>query len=233
MNLTLHPATFEDLPRASVLLAKAVPNAYAQVIAVAQPGYVNYLHDRITEGKTHVYVAKAGYEVVGAAEFRLIPDGLFLNAIWVEPAYRGMRIGHALMDRAAADVPCPALWLDVDEDNVRAHQGYLQQGFVETGRSYVGRLSFIPPPQIPPLGRIALSTAEKHAFLRYGFCTLRLGDEQMGLMGRAVLRASSPLSAQALGIAKWLFPRRTLWCFGPRGEATEHVATLIRLRRGA
>lgn len=229
MTYALHPATPAHLPELARLLAKAVPESYASAIAVAQPRYGAYLHDHLTQGTTCVLFAESKGQPVAAAEFRRVPDGLFLNALWVEEAFRGMGIGRGLMDKAIRDASPPHVSLDVDDANLRAKEGYLRQGFEEVSRTILTKGL---PPDVsfrPEMHTVKVQPAERRAFLRYGFCMIQLGEESLGLMGTRVLRANAPLSAQARATAQTLFPRRTLWHFGP--AEGQYVATLVRMRK--
>lgn len=228
MTYTLHSATPAHLPELARFLAMAVPKTYAEAIAVAQPRYATYLHDCVMQGSTFVLFAEVEAQAVAAAEFRRIPEGLFLNALWVEPTFRGMGIGRAMVEEAVREASPVHVWLDVDERNQHAKAGYLRQGFVEVHRTALSKSSPPDVPSRPDLHTVRVASAERRAFLRYGFCTLELGDERLGMMGSHVLRATSLLSENARIIAKAVFPRRSLWCIGP--EVGERVATLVRMR---
>ncbi|MCL6262588.1 acetyltransferase [Craterilacuibacter sp. RT1T] len=64
--------------------------------------------------------------------FMLIDDG-HMEALFVDPAYRGLGVGRALVGHALH--LCPALTTDVNEQNTQAVGFYLKMGFRLTGRS--------------------------------------------------------------------------------------------------
>lgn len=229
MTPSLHPAQPHQVPELARLLAQAVPAAYAVASAVAQPGYAAYLEDHLRQGRIFVLYAEHEGRAVAAAEFRRVDGGLFLNAIWVEPGFRGMGLGRALIHRAVHEDAPTHVWLDVDEANVRTQQVYVNLGFKAVYRTSISRWPGQGARPTANLSRVTFPPEERRAMGRYGFCTLRVNGEPLGVMGSQVLRTTSRLSDETLACARVLFPRRTLWGLGP--ELGEPVATLVRMQK--
>lgn len=61
-------------------------------------------------------------------------DGVFVQRLYVRPAFQGRGLGRALLRRVAAFFPGRTITLDVEADNASAAGFYRALGFVETGQ---------------------------------------------------------------------------------------------------
>ncbi|TDW15547.1 GNAT family N-acetyltransferase [Kribbella kalugense] len=98
--------------------------------------------DSITAGRSRLYVAVLGDQVVGYAGLGperdpAAPPGTGeLYALFIHPSYWGTGAGRALTDAACADLRengCVNVWLWVLEANTRARRFYTTYGFTDTG----------------------------------------------------------------------------------------------------
>jgi putative acetyltransferase len=71
-------------------------------------------------------------EADGVIGFMLL-DGSHMEALFIDPAFRGKGIGRALVDEAVRR--CPSLCTDVNEQNRQAVGFYEHLGFERTGYS--------------------------------------------------------------------------------------------------
>ena len=96
--------------------------------------FANYLLER----DTSVYVAcDARRKIVGFALFRTVADEAELLTIVVDKAWRGRKIGNALLAAAIDDfryTPVRRFFLEVESENIHAIRLYQRFGFSRIGR---------------------------------------------------------------------------------------------------
>jgi ribosomal protein S18 acetylase RimI-like enzyme len=93
---------------------------------------------RLSDPTQVAVLARAGDTVVGmGAAFPDRPGWLHVVAMWVEPAWRGRRVSHRVLEalEAAADERGARLHLDVAVGNQAARASYLRYGFTPTGET--------------------------------------------------------------------------------------------------
>ncbi|MER7249835.1 GNAT family N-acetyltransferase [Kribbella sp. NPDC000426] len=109
--------------------------------------------DSIAAGRSRLYVAAAGSEVIGYAGVGPERDPSApantgeLYALFVHPSHWGTGAGRALADAACADLRgagCETVWLWVLEANMRARRFYATYGFQETGDRTYSSLNNLP-----------------------------------------------------------------------------------------
>jgi ribosomal protein S18 acetylase RimI-like enzyme len=97
--------------------------------------------DSIAAGRSRLYVAVAGEQVIGYAgvgperDAEAPPNTGELYALFVHPDHWGTGAGRALTDAACADLRaagCTTVQLWVLEANIRARRFYQRYGFTET-----------------------------------------------------------------------------------------------------
>ena len=112
----------------------AYGSTYARELAFAETDWIERLGD-----PTSVSVlAFAGDTAIGmGAGFSDLPGWLHVVAMWVDPGWRGLRVGHRVLDgvRDWADGRGLRLHLDVAHGNEPARSSYLAYGFTPTGET--------------------------------------------------------------------------------------------------
>ena len=113
---------------------------------------------RVEEVRSHLHdpgswflVASEGPALVGMASAEalrgddgagpVVPDGCFLNLLFVVPERWGEGIGGAILDAVLAEARrrrYSRIHLWTDEDNERSHRLYRRGGFSPTGRTAAG-----------------------------------------------------------------------------------------------
>ncbi|HEY4260541.1 MAG TPA: GNAT family N-acetyltransferase, partial [Schlesneria sp.] len=98
-------------------------------------------------GDVHYTIARCDGRFAGAAEFRRIPEGLFLNYIAIMPAYRDRGLGSRLL-REALDQhgtsEHAAIVLDVLDHNIAARRWYDRLGFCDERLTQWWTFSLVP-----------------------------------------------------------------------------------------
>lgn len=103
------------------------------------------LASRVPSAESAYFVAQSPDGIIGAAELRRRPNGLFLNDIAVHHGYRGKGVGAMLLSATVrmSQVSSGQIGLDVFHDNVRALQWYSRLGFtISTSAEF---LELAPP----------------------------------------------------------------------------------------
>ncbi|WP_329002676.1 GNAT family N-acetyltransferase [Kribbella sp. NBC_00709] len=109
--------------------------------------------DSIAAGRSRLYVAALGEQVIGYAgvgperDATAPPGTGELYALFVHPSYWGTGAGRALADAACADLRNAGfvdVWLWVLEANTRARRFYSAYGFTETGDRTHSSLNNLP-----------------------------------------------------------------------------------------
>lgn len=130
MSLAIRPATLADIP------------AMARLEEISFPGdrlSARSLRRLVREGRAMCLVAELDGRVTGDAIAlpRRGSRSLRLYSVAVDPGFRGMGIGAALLaesERWAASCGHGEIRLEVREDNAAAIRRYLATGYAETGR---------------------------------------------------------------------------------------------------
>lgn len=107
--------------------------------------------DSITAGRSRLYVAAEGNQIVGYAGVGPAregpPDTGELYALFVHPDHWGKGAAKLLTDAAIADLKdkgCREVWLWVLEANARARAFYRRYGFIETSARTTSSLNDLP-----------------------------------------------------------------------------------------
>ena len=113
------------------------------ILAVEQASFTNpwtremYLAELENEGLSFLYVAKdASRRVIGFCSFWRVTDELHINNLAVEPAWRRVGLGSALLTRvlrAGAGLGALTATLEVRRSNEAAQQLYARFGFSVAG----------------------------------------------------------------------------------------------------
>ncbi len=109
----------------------AYGSTYAREAAFGEADWRGRLED---PGQVAVLARTGGSTVGMGAAFTDLPGWLHVVAMWVDPLWRGRRVGHRVLDdvRAFADERGLRLHLDVALGNQAARTSYLRYGFVPT-----------------------------------------------------------------------------------------------------
>ncbi len=114
------------------------PSAFGSTYARERDFGEDVWRDRLGDPDGVAVLAFADGTPVGmGAGYQDLPGWLHVVAMWVDPAWRGRRVGHRVLDavRAWAEARGLRLHLDVAEGNVAARASYERYGFEPTGES--------------------------------------------------------------------------------------------------
>lgn len=88
------------------------------------------IRDEITDPNTHSVVAEVDGKVIGHARSDLVDGVVSIFRLYVQREFYGRGIGKALLAEVESNFdPSLEVWLDVFEDNKRAVDFYLSQGY--------------------------------------------------------------------------------------------------------
>lgn len=111
----------------------AFGSTYARELAFTEPDW----RDRLENPDGVVVLASHQGTPVGmGGGYQDLPGWLHVVAMWVDPAWRGRRVGHRILDGIAAwaDRRGLRLHLDVAQANPAARTSYERYGFAATGQ---------------------------------------------------------------------------------------------------
>ncbi len=169
--------------------------------------------------------------VVGFAEFRRLPQGLFLNHIYLREDARGKRLGRSLLRegiRLAGEQEEGSLGLHVFTENVRVRKWYASLGFELREELVWAEIPLNPPPRMNHDWWCASGMPQADKIQQvYGFSSFTLHTAsrtyEMGRIGEKLFRSTSLdilQDACALGALATLDRGRHLLCLGAKkGEA--------------
>lgn len=126
--LTIRPSTAEDGPRILAIWRGAVDATHDFL----RPDDRRALDEEVADFLPLAPNLLACNDEGRALGFMLF-DGQYMEALFIDPAYRGKGIGRLLVEHALTRIP--NLFTDVNEQNLQAIGFYLHLGFVPIGRS--------------------------------------------------------------------------------------------------
>ena len=220
MTAAIRPATPEDSPRLAVLLRWLLGKMRPYTI-YGCAGLDAYLRDTLAEGNEPMMVCTADAHIVGLTAWRLQANSLFLNHIYVRPAYRGRDLGRRLLRDGLrlTHAAHAQMALDVFDHNLRARRWYASLGFRLVGEKVWLRQA-LPPSAAMPAGCAAEGLPEAdRQHQRYGFSRFELTTPrrsyQVGRLGETLFRATTGAilaDETALRALAALAPERALLC---------------------
>jgi GNAT superfamily N-acetyltransferase len=180
----------------------AIPKEVRPLTPLGQHGAVRWLRDRLRHGDDWIRTLydAACDAPVGAAEWRIVDDALFLNSIAVSPAYRGRGYGAALL-ADGLDLPADRdhVRLDVFAEEERSKAWYRDLGFSPCGSRTWWRMPLNAGPtsdrDASSWSWVDMADADRqHA--RYGFSRVSLctptSTYRIGRLGPSLFRLTSP-----------------------------------------
>lgn len=123
LNLTIVPATIDDLPQLMALENACFSDPWPEAV----------MRTTFEVSVAKILLAKLDGEAVGFAMAYLIPPEGEIGDVCVSPAHRGKGIGRALMDALIDGSGCTQFWLEVRASNSAARSLYEKLGFEVLG----------------------------------------------------------------------------------------------------
>ncbi|GAB3803392.1 GNAT family N-acetyltransferase [Micromonospora zhanjiangensis] len=127
------------LRHAAGLLAASVPGVCRPLVAYGAERYDAFLARALTPPPAHRSLllrgVTAGTELIAVADWRILPDALFLNGVAVRDDHRGRGIGTRILadgEAIATRLRLATMLLDVSLGNASAHRLYRRNGFTDT-----------------------------------------------------------------------------------------------------
>jgi GNAT superfamily N-acetyltransferase len=211
----------------------------AQLLIHGCKGASEYIRMQVASGvpnaESAYLVAQAPDGILGAAELRRRPNGLFLNYIAVHPGHRGQRVATALLSAAVtmAGVGSGQIALDVFHDNTPALQWYGSLGF-KTGAS-AEFLELAPPGSADEAPAYVSGLPQADLCQeRFGFSSFNLisgkGTFSVGRIGDTWFRLTDPAAVRNPAIfaaLNLLDPGRRIFAVVPSSSAPP--AQVVRL----
>lgn len=190
-------------------------------------GYAAFLRADIRLGRSNsqFVVAESGEELVGVAEFRRMPNRIFVNHIYVRPEARRQGIGSRLLAAGLAglDDQFSEIALDVDSNNEVARRWYASLGLVEVEEAVWSIVESSCLDGAIGWWRLGNAVLASISLERFGFCVYEVvtynGEWRLGYTGRAarILDATAVKETGVLAAVRTLAPDRPLVF---RGEAS-------------
>lgn len=123
---------------ASAKLLEALERLLPQLSQSAQMPSNQYVEQMLRGGNTHLFVAEQGGEILGMLSLVIvdIPTGrkAWIEDVVVDEKARGLRIGHALVEKAKEEAKllgAKKIYLTSNPSRVAAHRLYKSCGFDE------------------------------------------------------------------------------------------------------
>ena len=142
MRISIGNAREADTSRIVGLMGESFEKERLSYLIYGCPGIKSYVADQINyranNPVTRYTVARQAGQVIGASEFRLFPNQLFLNYIAVDPQCRSKGLGRLMIADAIRRFRTDqsiTIGLDVYEDNSAARRFYERLYFFEIYRT--------------------------------------------------------------------------------------------------
>ena len=229
----------EEAPELVEVLRLSLPNELTPFTIYGGRGVVEFVRKQaeVSECDSRYFCASDGTRMLAAAEFRVVPSGLFLNYIAARPEARGAGHGTQLIKtalRVLAPDSAGQLGLDVFADNTAARGWYERLGFTELGESV-----WLTQETTPGGQRYAVSGVAQAELVhaKFGFSQLALvtprGSVGLGRLGTGCFRVTSQADfddERVVATCCALDPRRVLLGILPSDAQTKVQPTRIVAR---
>jgi len=159
---------------------------------------VNWLHSE----REYFYIAEYMREVAGFAHFIMNQRVAHLDWIAVVPRFQHKKILTKVLElfrAAAASRGCHVLTLDVVNENMRLRNWYKRQGFVETGETYLYRVTALPrKDEISAENMKEICDAFRRVTKSVWYRSFGFGKSSLEISGRSVMIGILDENAQVL-----------------------------------
>lgn len=134
MSLEIRVARVAEAQTMIDLIRESYPPSYLDLSAIGCTGTSLYVRNRIEVGSRDAstfVVAIEGDDMIGAAELKRRPDGMFVNHVVVAPGHQSQGVGGSILRFGVQSLQLASgdtVSLDVFEDNTAATRWYLRLG---------------------------------------------------------------------------------------------------------
>jgi GNAT superfamily N-acetyltransferase len=226
------------------LLAASLDAGFIQLVPCGCSGASEFIRMQIAAPRSladSLYlVARSHKAVIGVAEWRHTPEGLFLNNIAVHHRYRGKGMGRALLSAGLGLLKRNSgkIALDSLEGNDRAGDWYRRLGFVTHQCTELAEIS-PPTPESASLLRISGLPQAELSHQRFGFSSFTVQAAppvSVGRIGPSWFRLTDPDSVRDPAVFATLSafePQRRFLAVLPVSAmpAEQRIRTLAKLLR--